>query len=194
MSIGPAIQRLRKLMGWTQTDLAQRLGIAPNVVSRYENNQEPTPSVLTRLVELCGGPLRLTSRGAQAWQELSALHEVFEAKRRANIAARLENLRSPGTAPRVARADLQLLEKGLKSIVAGLDILLDPSREYTAEVKQPVLERLPAIAQDLLRVIAPYLSTAPEAKPVQDFGTPTPLGPEPTAEPPQKRGRPRKLF
>lgn len=49
------IRRLRRRRGWTQADLARRLGTDPVTVSRWERGvSRPRPSALKRLAELFG--------------------------------------------------------------------------------------------------------------------------------------------
>ncbi|MCM3748335.1 helix-turn-helix domain-containing protein [Paenibacillus pasadenensis] len=51
--IGSRLRRQRQLLGWTQLQLANRLGLAKSTVSQYENNiNEPDYAVLIRLCRL----------------------------------------------------------------------------------------------------------------------------------------------
>lgn len=53
--IGSRLRRQRQLLGWTQLQLANRLGLAKSTVSQYENNiNEPDYAVLIRLCRLLG--------------------------------------------------------------------------------------------------------------------------------------------
>lgn len=46
MRIGERIRELREAKGWTQLELAQRLGINNSVLSRIEANKRPVEDVL----------------------------------------------------------------------------------------------------------------------------------------------------
>lgn len=53
MKIGERIRELREAKGWTQLELAQRLGINNSVLSRIEANKRPVEDVLmTGLADL----------------------------------------------------------------------------------------------------------------------------------------------
>lgn len=49
---GVVLRRRRKDKGWTQVDLANALGVAPSVVSRWETGE--TPMTLTSLLDVSG--------------------------------------------------------------------------------------------------------------------------------------------
>ncbi len=53
--IGPRVRRLRQQRDWSQSFLAQRLGLSLSYISQIENNQRSvTPAVLLRLAEVLG--------------------------------------------------------------------------------------------------------------------------------------------
>ena len=51
--LGTKIQELRSALGWSQVDLAKRLGVAKQTVSNWENeNIQPSIEMLVRLTKL----------------------------------------------------------------------------------------------------------------------------------------------
>lgn len=53
--LGDRIAKLRRTLGWSQSDLASRVGCKPAQISKYERNAyEPGLSALTRLAALLG--------------------------------------------------------------------------------------------------------------------------------------------
>ena len=55
MTLGEKIRRLRKDKDWSQTQLAQRLGLHPKHISRYENNvHNPPLETLIKIADLFG--------------------------------------------------------------------------------------------------------------------------------------------
>jgi predicted transcriptional regulator/plasmid maintenance system antidote protein VapI len=56
--VGPRVRRLREQAAWSQSVLAQRLGVSLSYVSQIENNQRPvTAGVLLKLAETFGGDM-----------------------------------------------------------------------------------------------------------------------------------------
>lgn len=49
---GEELRRIRKRLGLTQVALAERLGVAPNSVARWERNEVPIREVVARLIRL----------------------------------------------------------------------------------------------------------------------------------------------
>lgn len=86
---------LREKMGCNQQQFADSLGVTLTSVSRYENGREPSNVVLKKLAELAHVA------------KLDHLGDVFAAKRRAGVVARIENLPSAGTQRRVSVDDLK---------------------------------------------------------------------------------------
>ncbi len=57
MSIGQAIRMARRARGWSQPELASKVGVAPETVCRWETGAMPVP-LITRLgLESVLGPL-----------------------------------------------------------------------------------------------------------------------------------------
>lgn len=53
--LGARIQELRNALGWSQVELAKRLGVAKQTVSNWENeNIQPSIEMLVRLSKLFG--------------------------------------------------------------------------------------------------------------------------------------------
>jgi transcriptional regulator with XRE-family HTH domain len=53
MTLGEKIRRLRKDKDWSQAQLAQKLGLHPKHISRYENNvHNPPIETLVKIAEL----------------------------------------------------------------------------------------------------------------------------------------------
>lgn len=52
MPLGERIRQLRKERGWSQNDLAEKLGVDPGQISRYENGHiAPSADAIVRLAE-----------------------------------------------------------------------------------------------------------------------------------------------
>lgn len=57
MTLGEKISHLRKLKGWTQTQLAEQIEMNPNHISRWEKNRvRPRRKILEQLSVLFGVP------------------------------------------------------------------------------------------------------------------------------------------
>ncbi len=55
MSLGRTIAKLRVLKDWTQTDLAEKLGMSPNHVSRWEQgHMRPRRKTLEKIAQVFG--------------------------------------------------------------------------------------------------------------------------------------------
>jgi transcriptional regulator with XRE-family HTH domain len=111
MSTGEAISKLREKLGQNQKEFAETLGVTVTTVSRYENGREPTSRVLEILASLA------EKAGARH------LGELFAAKRRSDIANRVENLSSAGSARRVSAWELQALRRGLHVLELSRNIV-----------------------------------------------------------------------
>jgi predicted transcriptional regulator len=53
------ISEMRKLAGFTQKDLAQKMGVTQSALSQLENQSDPQLSTLSKLVQALGGELEL---------------------------------------------------------------------------------------------------------------------------------------
>lgn len=76
--LGPRIAVLRRSAGWSQSELANRLGISPSAVGMYEQGRrQPSAEGLVRLAELFGvsTDYLLTGR-AETPQETAAVREA----------------------------------------------------------------------------------------------------------------------
>ncbi len=52
---GATVKRLRRQRGWTQEELAKRVGVAPNTIARIETgNRRPSLTLLERLARDLG--------------------------------------------------------------------------------------------------------------------------------------------
>jgi transcriptional regulator with XRE-family HTH domain len=89
-----AIATLREKMNVSQQAFAGVLEVTVTSVSRYENGREPSDRVLKKLAALAES------------KELGHLRDIFNAKRRAGIVTRNENLPSAGTQRRVPVQEL----------------------------------------------------------------------------------------
>lgn len=110
--VGPRLRRLREHAGWTQTHLADRLGLSLSYVSQIETNQRPvTASVLLRLAEVFGGDVAQFSEEQDKRQlaELDcALHDrtlMRESVPAAQLARMIEH------APELVEAFLALYQR-----------------------------------------------------------------------------------
>jgi transcriptional regulator with XRE-family HTH domain len=59
---GTALRRLRKRFGWTQRELAERLGLTANHVARLERDEVRITETLARLVTFVAGTMPPTER------------------------------------------------------------------------------------------------------------------------------------
>lgn len=90
MSIGEQITHYRKLKGWTQSDLAIKLGVKASHISRWENGKvHPHSATLHTLAEALGVSLdELTSgskpadRDPTSMQVLGAIEKLDEEDKR----------------------------------------------------------------------------------------------------------------
>jgi transcriptional regulator with XRE-family HTH domain len=105
-----AIATLRKNLGLTQGEFANRLGLTITSISRYENGRRPTAKVLRKLAEVANDA------------NLKDLAEAFDSIWKNGIAARLSNLPSAGTQRRVSLEDLKRYQAALGIIREQLDI------------------------------------------------------------------------
>lgn len=48
---GADLRALRQLLGWSQTRLAEELGVSQSAVSRWENDDRTIPGPVQRLLE-----------------------------------------------------------------------------------------------------------------------------------------------
>lgn len=132
MTTSEAIVKFRNKLTLSQAELAVALGIGARSVSRYENGREPNAEVLDRL------------SGLARKAELKRFDDLFQAKRRSDIANQIETLPSSGTARRVSFQDLGSWAAKAKEIKAfnqsGLDLvehlkILDLSNSLEAIVE-----------------------------------------------------------
>ena len=59
MSIGAAIRAAREAKGWTQPDLAAKIQVARETVSRWETGAKPVPELSRLGLEAVLGPLKV---------------------------------------------------------------------------------------------------------------------------------------
>ncbi|MBI4207200.1 MAG: helix-turn-helix transcriptional regulator [Betaproteobacteria bacterium] len=59
--LGPRIKALRRARCWTQSQLAEKVGVAKNSINRVENAlAAPSLALLQRLADVLGAPLTVT--------------------------------------------------------------------------------------------------------------------------------------
>jgi transcriptional regulator with XRE-family HTH domain len=127
MTTGKAIAALREKLRITQRELADRLGVTVTSISRYENGKEPSRQVLARLADLAES------------STLNFLRDIFAAKRRAGIVARLESLPSAGTQRRVSLDDLKRWESAPQFLA---DELLQVREVYMDIIRKHPIDAL----------------------------------------------------
>ena len=66
------IERYRRVNGWTQAELAKRVGVTPNAVHAWENGAEPRASRLPKLAEVLGLPPLQLQDEISAWRPTTA--------------------------------------------------------------------------------------------------------------------------
>jgi len=75
--IGPRLRRIRRELGQSQTQMAERLGISPSYVNLIERNQRPvTAQILLRMAEVYDVDLRGLAAGDDD-RSFAELNEVF---------------------------------------------------------------------------------------------------------------------
>jgi transcriptional regulator with XRE-family HTH domain len=126
-----AILMLREKMGCNQQQFADRLRVTLTSVSRYENGREPSNVVLKKLAELAEDA------------KLDHLRDVFAAKRRAGVVARIDNLPSAGTQRRVSVDELQKWHKIARQAFTALqevasELHMKPSGQEKRILMNPV--------------------------------------------------------
>ena len=52
---GGTLRQIRKRLGLTQSALAERLGVSPNTVARWERNEVPIREPMVRLIRMLAG-------------------------------------------------------------------------------------------------------------------------------------------
>lgn len=148
MTTGEAIIKLREKMGGlTQQQLAQSLGVTITSVSRYENGREPSRQVLKKLADLAG------------FGEPS-LRDIFEQKRREDIAARIENLPSGGSQRRVTLEDISqwaaIAEDIANSSTNAIVLTEQLAQAVKTGIKASQLESQLRIIQETIRMSLTY--------------------------------------
>ena len=62
---GEELRRIRKRLGWTQVQLADRVGVVANTVARWERNEVPIQEPAARLIRLLAAGEVKAKRGAR---------------------------------------------------------------------------------------------------------------------------------
>lgn len=63
MTLGLKIAKLRKSKGWTQTQLAERVGVHPSHVTRWERDKnQPSTNTLRELAEVFGVTVEIMTK------------------------------------------------------------------------------------------------------------------------------------
>ena len=62
---GEELRRIRKRLGWTQVQLADRVGVVANTVARWERNEVPIQEPAARLIRLLAAGDVKAKRGAR---------------------------------------------------------------------------------------------------------------------------------
>lgn len=67
LSIGEQLVRLRLKVGFTQAQVAEKIGTTASAISRYENAEYDRYEIKTlrKIVEACGGHLKLIFEGPE---------------------------------------------------------------------------------------------------------------------------------
>lgn len=112
MDTAEAIRELREKMGIGQQELADRLGVTVTSISRYENGRKPARQTLKKLGEVAHEA------------RLSQLQKLFKACWQAEIAQRVQNLRSTGTERPVSIEDLKYWQWVAQETVRSIQIAL----------------------------------------------------------------------
>jgi transcriptional regulator with XRE-family HTH domain len=90
MSLGEQITHYRKLRGWTQTDLAEKLDVKPSHISRWENDKvRPHSDTLQAIARALGVSIDELTSGSQpatadatSMQVLGAIEKLDEEDKR----------------------------------------------------------------------------------------------------------------
>jgi transcriptional regulator with XRE-family HTH domain len=109
MTTANAIVILREKLGLTQQQLAEKLGVSPFSVNRYEGGREPSREIVRKLARL-----------AQI-AKLDSVSGFFQHTREIDIEASYKNRASSGTGRHVPLGDLKAWSAFLSQIKKDLD-------------------------------------------------------------------------
>ena len=107
---GRKIERVRKLRGWTQTDLATKLNISKQAVSKLEQSENVSDEKLTEIAHALG----VTFEGLRDFTEEKVLYNTNNFYENcgvsaSNIAANVENIHNP------LKETIEMFEKQLEA-------------------------------------------------------------------------------
>jgi|SRR5690606_8885237 len=108
---GRKIERVRKLRGWTQSDLADKLGVSKQAISKLEQAENITDEKLKEVAEALG----VTFEGLRDFTEEKVLYNTnnfYEncSVSASNIAANVENINNP------LKETIELFERQLEAL------------------------------------------------------------------------------
>jgi transcriptional regulator with XRE-family HTH domain len=164
MSTKEAIATLRAKMGLKQPELAARIGVTITSISRYENGRKPNRQVLKKLAAVAEDA------------KLNDLRDIFAAKWKASIAARLKRLPSAGTERGVSLDDLKRWQEAPRIIEGKLreaqglyrDVIFRPIKDnsdHRLRIANAIMSNLvPGILRQLSNSIEPYVNTPKKGK------------------------------
>lgn len=116
-SLGAVVTELRGRRGWTQEELAQRLGVSAQAVSKWETGQSmPDVALLLPLAQALGCTVDELLTGSAASLRLQGAEPttgelVPEEQRARNVVVRVEH---PASKPVTVRLPIGLLRFGVK--------------------------------------------------------------------------------
>jgi len=152
VSTADAIVKLRKKLGYTQQRLADLLGVTVVTISRYENGREPKSKALKRLADLA------------EWAQAKHLQDIFAAKLKGHVAAKLENLPSEGAERRIPKFWFELWMARQEEIFRATTGLIRKGADLSAKDRRMVLEGIRGLAEQTWKDLRTF-----GAEPVQDL-------------------------
>lgn len=119
-TLGDRIRVARESVGLDQAGLAERVGVEPPTVSRWESNEmRPRPKKLLQIAEVCKKSVEwLQSDDSGAMAAIQRRLEALEAQSKDDLHP---------IARRIVAALPSLDEKQLRELLAGINLLLDPT-------------------------------------------------------------------
>ena len=161
--IGPRLRRIRRELGQSQTQMAERLGISPSYVNLIERNQRPvTAQILLRMAEVYDVDLRGLAAGRDD-RSFAELNEVFSDPMFRAIDLPKQELRDVAElCPGVALA-LQRLYRGYAEARRGETMVAArlAGRDHPAQFESDPVERVRELIE-VNRNHFPMLETAAE--------------------------------
>jgi transcriptional regulator with XRE-family HTH domain len=149
MIASEAVASLRKKLELSREQFAQRVGVSAKMIQRIEAGQQPSTRVLAKLAAIAKDA------------ELKPFEDLFDATRRANMGARVDDVRKTGRARRVALSDLKYWSAYLHKHASTIQgISPETEREHLVEHLRVAASTMDHIASEIdIPIAEPYTFT-----------------------------------